>query len=283
MRRNGASAGSSKARSSAAFSAGSSTSDHDGGTLGAVFGIPGSVPGAQDTYARLNGNSWGYGFAAGATAQAGGGLTLGISYHSSVEHDLQGPLTFTLDQAGIGAEIRALTGIFKDTRGDTKATMPDTASLGARQDFSERWSGLLEVDWTNWSRIQTFRVVAVNPQQPEDLTNLQWHDSWFGSLGLEYRADPRWTIRAGAAYDETPVPASTREPRLPDMNRTWLSGGVSYRWADSTDLKFTASHLFLDNASIKLNPSGRGDTFRGSLAGTSHAYVNVAGVQVVFR
>lgn len=259
------------------------TSDHDGGTLGLVFGIPGSVPGVQDTYARLSGTGWGYGFAAGATARTDGGLTLGFSYHSPVEHDLRGPLTFTLDHAGIGEEIRALTGIFSNTRGDTKVTMPDTASLGARQEFSDSWSGLLELDWTNWSRVHTLRVVAANPQQPEDLTNLQWHDSWFGSLGLEYRADSRWTIRAGAGYDETPVPASTRAPGLPDANRLWLSTGVSYRWSMSTDVKFAASHVLLADAHIALDPSGRGDTFRGSLSGRSTAYVNVAGLQIVFR
>jgi long-chain fatty acid transport protein len=265
------------------YAQGTLTSAIDTGTLGALNGIPGSIPGGQDSFARLSGTNWSYGYTLGAIDRLSDDLTFGLSYRSSIKHDLQGPLTFALDGSGIGATIRALTGLFANTRGTAPLTMPDTASFGARQDFSDRWTGLLEIDWTDWSRVHELVVTATNPQQPDDVTTLGWHNTWFGSLGAEYRADPRWTIRGGAAYDESPVPDATRDPRIPDADRIWLSAGVSYRWSDNTDVKLTLSHLFNLNSDIALNPAQPGNALRGSLTGVTESYVNVIGLQVTFR
>ncbi len=117
------------------YAQGTLTSAIDTGTLGALYSISGSIPGAQDSYARVSGNNWSYGYALGAIDHLSEGLTVGLSYRSSIRHDLHGPLTFTLDSAGIGATIRSLTGLFTNTR--------STAPLYLRQ--HDRHSGLREV------------------------------------------------------------------------------------------------------------------------------------------
>lgn len=188
------------------YAQGTLTSAIDTGTLGALNSILGSVPGAQDSYARVSAKNWSYGYTLGAIDHLSESLTVGLSYRSSIRHDLRGPLTFTLDSAGVGATIRSLTGLFTNTRSTTPVTMPDTASFGARQDFSDRWTGLLEVDWTGWSHVGELSVMAANPLQPADVTALHWHDAWFGSVGAEYRADPRWTFRGGVAFDHSSDP-----------------------------------------------------------------------------
>jgi len=255
----------------------------DTGTLGVLFGVPGAIPGHQDSFAHLDGDGWAYGFTLGAIIKPTPDMTLGLSYRSKIDHSLDGSLNFNLDNAGIGALIRSVTGVFVDTRASAKVPMPDVVSFGGREAFSDRWTGLFEVDWTNWSLLHQLRIVAANPVQPPDVTVLNWHDTWFGSLGLEYRYDERWTFRAGSAYDETPAPDATREPRVPDANRVWLAAGASYRWSDSTEIDLSAGHLFDTSGSVDLHPSQLGSQYRGALSGTTNSAINVVGLQLNYR
>jgi len=264
------------------YAQGTLTSAIDTGTLGALHMIPGAVPGAQDSFARLSGNNWTFGYTAGVIDRIGD-LTLGISYRSSLQHDLKGPLTFTLDSAGIGATIKGLTGLFTNTTQVTPLTMPDVIESGLRIDLSDQWTGLAELDWTHWSRFRALTVIAANPFQPNDVTTTHWKNAFFASAGAEYRADPFWTFRAGAGFDQSPTRDATREPRIPDADRVWLSAGVRYRMSDSADLNLTASRLFNVQESISLNPSIPGAALRGTLIGTTQSYVNVAGVQITYR
>ncbi|MEJ0026238.1 MAG: outer membrane protein transport protein [Rhizomicrobium sp.] len=265
------------------YAKGTLTSTIDTGTLGALNGIPGAVPGGQDSFARVSGTNWTFGYTLGAMLRPAPGLTLGIAYRSSLQQDLKGPLTFTLDGAGVGATIRGLTGLFADTRQTTPITMPDMITSGARMDFSDRWSGMAELDWTHWSRARQLVVIAANPAQPKDVTDLKWKDTLFGSLGVEYRASPGWALRAGVAYDESPATDATREPRIPDADRIWLSAGARVKLNDDMDLNVTASRLFNLSTPVALNPVAPGAALRGTLAGTTESYVDVAGLELSWR
>ncbi len=266
------------------YAKGTLTSAIDTGTLGALNGIPGSVPGGQDSFARVSGSNWTVGYTLGTMLRPMPGLTLGIAYRSSLQQDLTGPLTFTLDGAGVGATIRSLTGLFTNTRQKTPITMPDMITSGASMEFSDSWTGMAELDWTHWSRIHQLLVIAAgNPAQPTDTTNLQWKDTLFGSLGLEYRASRAWALRAGVAYDQSPATDATREPRIPDADRVWISAGARVRLSEGMDLNVTAARLFNLTAPIALNPAAPGAALRGTLAGTTQSYVNVAGIELTWR
>jgi long-chain fatty acid transport protein len=115
------------------------------------------------------------------------------------------------------------------------------------------------------------------------VTTTRWKDTFFASLGAEYRASQLWTFKAGAGYDQSPTTDATREPRIPDADRIWLSAGVRYRVSPDADLSFTASHLFFVQSSLALNPAIPGAALRGSLTGTTNAYVNVIGLQLSYR
>ena len=161
--------------------------------------------------------------------------------------------------------------------------MPDEIEMGARQRLSDDWTVMAELDWTDWSRVHELRVEAANPLQPDDVTTTRWHNALFGSLGAEYRASPDFTFRAGAAYDESPTPDATREPRIPDADRIWLSAGVRYRVTDALDANLTLSRLFFLKSALALDPTIPGAALRGTLDGTTQAYVNVVGLQFSYR
>jgi len=261
------------------YARGQLTSAIDIGTIGASLGIPGAVPGALDGAARLSGMDWSTGFTVGAMDKIMPGVTLGLAYHSAIHHNLGGPLTYTLDPAGLGAAIRSATGLFTNTRGSAKLTTPDMVESGARIQLDDRWTALAELDWTNWSQFQNLTVIAQNPAQPNDVTQANWHGTVFASAGAEYILDESWKLRGGAGYDESPVPDATRNARIPDADRVWLAFGVDYRLMPGSDLSLSYGHLFDSDEAIALNAGQSGNALRGNLTGTTSSSVNTIGLE----
>jgi len=255
----------------------------DLGTLGLVSMIPGSVPGAQDGRANYKGDDWGFGYTLGILANLSEDLSLGLSYRSEIKHQFEGPLTFSLDTDGIGATVNFFTGALADTRATAKITTPARANFGARLGLSERWTALFEIDWTDWSSFKELRINAINPAQPADITTANWNDTWLAALGFEYMASEDWTLRFGAAYDESPVSNNFREARVPDNDRIWVSVGATYKAGENTNISLAYGHLFLAESNVDLNAGSPENALRGNLTGNTDAEVNVIGVQFVHR
>jgi long-chain fatty acid transport protein len=262
------------------YARGQLTSAVDIGTIGASLKIPGSVPGALDGMARLSGMDWQEGFSVGANYKILPNVTLGLAYHSAIYHNLAGPLTFTLDPAGLGAAIRSASGLFTNTPGSAKLTTPDMVDGGVRIRLDDRWTVMGELDWTNWSRFQNLTVIAQNPAQPNDVTQANWHGTVFGSAGAEYALNDLWKLRGGAGYDESPVPDATRNARIPDADRVWLALGVDYRFSPGYGLSLSYGHLFNSDELIALNAGQTGNALRGNLAGTTTSSVNTIGLEL---
>ena len=265
------------------YANGSLSNAIDIGTLGALFAIPGAVPGTQDGSVVYDSDGWGVGFTLGAMGQLTDDITIGVSYRSAVTHTLNGSLDFTLDSDGVGAFIAGATGLFADTDAETTITTPDRISAGFRFRLNQQWTALGEVDWTNWSRFQELRVIPDNPLQPHDVTLAQWEDSWFGSLGVEFQPNAQWTLRAGAGVDQSPIPDATRNPRIPDADRTWVSIGFTVQMSQSLNLSVSYSHLFLPDEPIALNQLQDGNTLRGNITGNGEAHADFIGLQLNYR
>ena len=262
------------------YARGELTSAIDIGTLGVLNGIPGSVPGALDGAARLSGISWSEGFSLGGLWRPSPDLSIGLSYKSAIFHTLNGPLTFALDSAGLGAAIRAGTGLFTNTRAGANFSTPDMLLLGVRKQFSDDFTLLAELDWTNWSRFKNLTIVAQNPVQPPDITTANWNGAVFASLGGEYNLDNAWKLRGGVGYDESPAPAATLGPRIPDANRTWLAAGVEYRLSPTSAVNLSYGHLFNDDEAVALTAAQTGNASRGNLNGVTRSSVDTIGLQI---
>ena len=267
----------------AQYAKGRLSSAIDIGTIGAGSLIPGSIPGAQDGRANYTGDDWGFGFTLGAIANLSEDFTIGASFRSEIRHTFEGPLTFALDSDGIGATINLVTGLFADTRATANLTTPAKASFGARVGVSDRVTALFEVDWTNWNAFKEFRVIAVNPSQPPDITTANWKDSWMAALGFEFMASEDWTLRFGAAYDGSPTPENFREPRIPDNDRIWLSTGATYEGWQNTEVSLAFGYLFIADAPVNLNAGSPENALRGNLSGRTNSAVTVIGLQFVQR
>lgn len=255
----------------------------DFGTIGYLYKISGSVPGAYDGNVELRAQDWSVGWVLGVEWKPRPDVSLGVSYRSKVENTLKGNEYFTLDSKGIGATLKALTGAFSDSPATATFNNPDIVTFGAKWQINEQWTVMAGGDWTGWSAFETLTAHSANPKQADDVTLMNWQDSWFGSIGVEYKPDTDWTLRLGTAYDQTPTTTGYRTPGIPDGGRYWLSGGVGYKFSDAIDLNLSIARLMAEKGNIALKASDTGNAARGNLTGSVSMGVTLIGVEASYH
>jgi len=251
----------------------------DFGTIGQAFG---GTPTQQDGKGRVEGDDWAFGYTLGVLIEPWRGTRFGVGYRSSLNHELEGDARFRFDQAGIGQAVSGATGAFTPTGTEAKLKTPETVSLGAYHNISDQWAVMGEATWTRWSRFDELKIRFDNPNQPDSITEEEWDDTWFFALGATYRPSEPWTLRFGVAYDQSPVPNSTRTPRVPDDKRYWISIGATYQPNDALKFGVGYTHIFVEDASINLSATDQGNSLRGNLSGQADTSIDLLGLQVQY-
>jgi long-chain fatty acid transport protein len=255
----------------------------DFGTIGAANGIPGSQPGAQDGFARVEGDDWRVGYTLGVLAEPIAGTRLGLGYRSKLEHRLKGDADFSLRGSAPGQAIAAATGAFADTGAAADLELPASASVGIHQALGERWAVMAEAAWTNWSAFDELRVEFDNAAQPDSVTEHKWQDGWFVALGATWKVLDDLTLRAGAAYDRTPVREAYATPRIPDGDRTWLSLGIGWTPLPWLSLDAALTHIFVEDTEVRLRAADPGNASRGDLDADYESSIDLVAVAARLR
>lgn len=255
----------------------------DFGTIGAFNSVPGSLPTQQDGSAQFNADDWGYGFVLGALWKPAESVKIGAAYRSEVDHKLTGDVDFVLDSAGVGAVLAAVSGAFVDSAASTSLTTPAVASLGLAFDVDPQITLMGEVGHTWWSAFDELRIRFANPLQADVFQTYDWKNTWFASAGVRYKPDERWTLRAGVAFDQSPTKDATRDPRIPDADRTWLAFSAGYDVSDTMRIEAGYGHLFIPEEPIALTAAAPENLVRGNLIGTTDSAVDVFTIQLTFR
>ncbi len=218
----------------------------------------GALPGqgAFDGFVRNEGEDVSLGANFGVL-WAGDTTRLGFTWRSQINHALQGDADFSTpsDAGGLAALDaplgEALAATFADSDIDADLSLPDSASFSVYQQLAPRWGVSGGVIWTDWADIQDITIRFDNPLTPSGVEELGFKSAWRAALGVRFQLDDRWTVRSGAAFDESPTPsAALRSARLPDSDRYWVSAGFSYKLSRQYAIDFGYTHIFVKDARI---------------------------------
>jgi len=101
------------------------------------------------------------------------------------------------------------------------------------------------------------------------------------SVGGDYQYTDALTLRAGIAYDETPIPsAERRTPRIPGNSRRWVSFGFGYMIDKAISIDVGYSHLFVSDTPINNTFESSIPTLAATLNGTYEASVDILSAQL---
>lgn len=236
------------------------------------------VPQSADGKATLKGDDYAAGWSLGLLWRAGDRTNIGLSYRSEINHELSGDARFEVP-AEVGAVFEQLPGnLFTDTGGRADLDTPAVATLSLHTELTDRFDLTADLSRTFWHAFDELRIRFDNPAQEPTVELQNWDDTWFASVGGEYRVNDRWQLRAGLGYDETPTNDTDRSPRVPDADRRWLSIGAS--WVPTQNWQFDAGYarLFTNETDIG-NVAETGST----LQGTVDAETNLLSASATYR
>lgn len=229
-------------------------------------GIP-NPPGFPSSV--LEGEDIGFGATAGLIFRPFEGTEIGLGYRSAVGTELEGTVVSPGVTVLIGANL----------------VTPDQVNLSLKQRVNDAFRVFGTVEWTNWSRLKAPRVFSTVTNAPVTTLKFNYDDGWFFALGGEYDVTKDLTLRAGAAYEISPVDDQIRSTRLPDNDRVWLSAGASYSWNDNLAFDLGYTHIFTAK-STPINISGTHQDYNallGTFNGSANSSVNIVSASMRYN
>ena len=187
---------------------------------------------------NVKGDSWAWGWNVGLMFQPVETVRLGLAYRSHIAHNADGHTTLT--------NVPGVSNLRSDM--EVRIKTPDTVTLSATWEATDalRLSGTAR--WSKWSNFKSLsldnsdQMVNQIASAHSTITN-NWDDTWFFSVGADYKLNGQWTVRGGVAYDQGPVENQYRMAVIPDTDRVWFSGGASYKYTDNLTFDFGATYI----------------------------------------
>jgi len=212
--------------------------------------------------------AWGYNF--GAIFNVNPQTRVGVAYRSKIKYELSGTVSFNNVPAPLAANPLV-------ANGDVilPIDMPDTFSISGFHKLDDKWDVMADATWTGWSVLQQLKIdrtSGVNVLTVQE----KWKNTWRVAAGVNHHYNEQWTVRAGVAFDQTPVTDTYRTARIPGNDRTWLSVGGQYKLSKDRAVDFGYSHLFVKDASIADMQAAGG---KGNLMGTYKSSVDILSLQ----
>jgi long-chain fatty acid transport protein len=233
--------------------------------------VPFGVSTTSDIHAKVKGDDTAWGYNAGVLYEINENTRIGLTYFSKVDYTLEGHTrveNFPLGDRSVNASL--------------DVTTPERIDLGLTHKLSPRLTLHSDITQTRWSRLKQIVVENDSLVVPDDSENLQWDNAWFYALGLSYELNDQWTLRTGIAYDESPIPNSTRSVRVPTESRKEFALGAT--WNIQKNLSVDFAYLYFKEDTAHVNISGVSATGHPiSYTATYHNYANLVGAQLSWR
>ncbi|WP_417690659.1 OmpP1/FadL family transporter [Roseibium sp.] len=225
-------------------------------------------PLALNATTALEGDSTSVGWTAGVTFTPMQGTEIGLGFRSAVGHDLNGTVSLPVASGGLAAGTYNI---------NTKLITPEVVTLSAKQSITDNFRLLGTFEWSNWSRLEAPKVLLSDFGNAQ-LTALPFNydDGYFLSVGGEFDFNDQITLRAGAAYEWSPVSDAVRSARLPDNDRIWVSAGGSYKMKENLSFDVGYTHIFGTNTDVNIVPGHQDySATKGSLVGSVESSVDI--------
>ena len=172
---------------------------------------------------RLRGEGTDVGFVAGAQWKPVEKHAFGLSYRSATAINFEGSLDAPDPTLTSRVSVPA----------NARIKFPQHIIAGWSYRPTPAWNLEVNVDWTDWSRLQ--KVDVKSGSTTVSTLPFNWKSSFFYEFGVTRYFDKGWHASAGYIYSENSVPDATFNPVIPDSDRHIFSigGGRTYqkwRW-----------------------------------------------------
>lgn len=265
-----------------------------------------------ENHFEVSGDDWGYGWNLGLFYKLSETTTLGLAYRSEIDITLSGEagfedqtdLDFYVSTAGVLASQAFMTTFdSRDQAAEVPLTTPESVTFSLTHQATDALLLQAGATWTGWSSFQNFDVIAKenvaaenDPQgglgdgfaDVSDLAGLggnyighideRWVDVWAIALGGTYQLNDKLALRAGYAFDESPVRDEFRTARVPSSDRQWLTVGAGYKLDQNLSFDVAAGYLFMEKMSLEEVNKFPDNTTKGNASVSGEYEIDVFGL-----
>lgn len=179
--------------------------------------------------------------------------TLSLTYRSKIDLNLEGSSTgFT----AVGSPQLP----YYDTDGGVSVPLPATLALAAAHTFGKTRVEVVyeRTFWSSYEKLDFHfdnQTVDALFGQPIDK---DWEDTNTIRIGVTHRLNDEWTLMAGYAWDETPVPEKSLGFELPDSDANVFSAGAVLRVDNDWEAGFALLYDMKDERTVHTPPNENG-------------------------
>jgi long-chain fatty acid transport protein len=207
------------------------------------------ISATSPTYETASG--WGYGYNVGALYQLDPKTQIGLGYRSQISTQVSGT---GQQMTSPGPVVPAPSQDFlfnAQTSVNGSIKTPASAMLSATREMND-WTVKASVQMTFWDAFNQLTINTPNAFATTGTIHSGWSNTWFGSVGADYRYNSDVTLRGGLAYDQTPTKDKFRDPRIPDADRYWVTMGATYAVTKNFSIDGAYEHLFSPTQSVNV-------------------------------
>ncbi|GGY83860.1 OmpP1/FadL family transporter [Marinobacter zhanjiangensis] len=255
-----------------AFTPAVSVSNGQGLSMGAAFNIiyaEGRLSRYQDLsgsagagaltlpepYADIEGDDVAVTFRVGFLYELSDRTQFGLTAQTGTELELEGDAE--ISNVPVGPNFAQTTTL--NEKVTVPLAIPETITVGARHRLTDDVTLLAGATYAKWSRFKELDIISRDsdgdlPGGPGTvITHIteRWKNTWQFNLGGTWQATPAWALKAGYAWDESPVDDYVTA-RIPSEDRHWLTLGTQWRDAASgwTVDAAVGTLIFADDAEV---------------------------------
>ncbi|MEQ6885511.1 outer membrane protein transport protein [Salicola sp. Rm-C-2C1-2] len=198
-------------------------------------------------YSNVEGDTIEYTLRIGALYELSDQTQFGLTAETGTGSSLEGDITVSNFPKPTSKNPAKTTTLKEDA--EVPLDIPPSATFGARHQLNDEVTLLFGATWARWSDFEeldvysdeggTGQVSRALERNPITHITEKWEDTWQYNLGATWQANPEWKLKAGYAWDESPVD-SYKTARIPSQDRHWLTLGTQFAPAN-TDWKVDAA------------------------------------------
>ncbi|MGH8493736.1 MAG: OmpP1/FadL family transporter [Moraxellaceae bacterium] len=191
---------------------------------------------ADDGEVEYEGDDVAFGYSLGLFYNIGENTRIGFAYRSAIKSELEGSADVEIP-ASVEPIISGLSPFLSTHSEGAKfnLTTPESVSLSAFHQINEKFSLQGDATWTRWSRFEALEIKTESGKG--DVTQEEnWKNNWRIALGGEYQTTEQLALRAGLAWDQSPVPDANRNVSFPLDDFKAISVGLTYAFSPSLAL-----------------------------------------------
>lgn len=237
----------------------------------------------SDTDSTNKANGTGYGGHLGLMYEFTPDTRAGVSYHTQVAQHLSGSSKF---DGPLAEDLE----VPDSNNAHTNIRLPPYTAFSLYHRINPCFAVMGTALYTQWSFIKMITLQNISgidkfPPEPSETIEVDlpqyYRNTWNFTVGADYYATDKLTLRGGIGYDQTPVRNQYRTLQLPDNNRYVFALGGHYQASKVIGVDAGWTHVFIRKVNVNPPPQVTGaetTTTDGKVRGGA----DVLGVQFVW-